>query len=84
MGLDTEELKVSSNYTISEYLSCHRTATFAGNGNFYEKPAVKALAGVLTRNHPFPILSSAQYAKDANPGKVGILFHSPWARKVTA
>jgi phage head maturation protease len=42
MGLDTEELKVSSNYTISEYLSCHRTATFAGNGNFYEKPEAKA------------------------------------------
>jgi hypothetical protein len=42
MGVDTEELKVSSNYTISEYLSCHRTATFAGNGNFYEKPEAKA------------------------------------------
>src|ERR1035437_5423563 len=42
MGLDTEELKMSSNYTISEYLSFHRTATFAGNGNFYEKPEAKA------------------------------------------
>jgi hypothetical protein len=36
----------------------------------------KSLAGVLTRNHTFPLLSSAQYAKDADPGKVGILFHS--------
>src|ERR1035437_8257054 len=42
MGVDTEELKVSLNYTISEYVSCHRTATFAGNGNFYEKPEAKA------------------------------------------
>jgi phage head maturation protease len=42
MGVDTDELKVSSNYTISEYVSCHRTVTFAGNGNFYEKPEAKA------------------------------------------
>jgi hypothetical protein len=42
MGLDTEEIMVSSNYTISECASCHMTATFAGNGNFYEKLEAKA------------------------------------------
>src|ERR1039458_2439174 len=47
MGVDTEELKVSSNYTISEYVSCHRTVTFAGNGNFYEKTEAKAQRGCL-------------------------------------
>jgi hypothetical protein len=81
MGLDTEEIMVSSNYTISECASCHMTATFAGNGNCLPKCRATSSGGSpYTEAHHIALVKS----KVATSGKVGILFDFRYARKVTA
>jgi hypothetical protein len=52
MGLGTEELTVSSSYTISECATCHMTVTFAGSGNFSRKPRQK-LSGIANSQSHF-------------------------------
>jgi len=81
MGVDTEELGVSSTYTISEDTTTARreplpeAATLTSN--LRQNPTA-----VRTVKHTLQLLSMG--SKIAAPGKGGILFHSRYARKVSA
>ena len=83
MWIEADELIASSDsqYRIGKIT---KGVNLCRKRQLLRKTRGKSSAGVLTRNHTFSLLSSAQYAKHANPGKVGILFHSRYARKVSA
>jgi hypothetical protein len=70
-------------HNIPRYKNC-TAPTFAGNGNFLRNTVVKPQETHYTQSH-FPVsVKRLAGSKAAASGKGGILFHSRYARKVSA